>query len=315
MQILLIRNLLRNLLYYLVPQFVQNYVSQKKKQLSETNSNVSNRLKFLVTQIMVFWICFIVAFIAYYCAYSYLIPNVHQIARISFLKTDTKYIARIFNPNAEFPICKENGAHDSKLARREEDMSNSICINPLQKNNIDVFFERENYKITLKFIIPRIETNMHIGTFPITAEFINTENDSLYANAMGIIHQEETRYSIKSLMSMVSLGLGLSDKEALVDVILSDNFANQLFDVNVINIEVPMTKLIFKYALIEMEAKLTSYRYLMYYWFWTIALSSLFWMTIALFIGYNTINFICHTVVDTARRMMNFIRRLKIKLD
>ena len=290
------------LLLCLIPSPIIDFVNTLSQNINITEKKIWGTLRFLVTQLVFFWIALILGFLAYIMIYHLAIPHIDQLSKISFTKSHGIYNARIFNPEGNFPVCtnKKILTNDKELLSneilKEYKISEEICINPIQRNIMDFQFERETYKISLKFVVPRIESNLRLGTFTVDSKFINKDYETLYSHGLGVIVDDTPYYSLKNVMSLAKKGIGIMGDEIIVDVLLAENFQNDLFGINVINIEVPHADLAFKYCYINIQAKIVTWRYLMYYWFWiswsigSVLLTIFFFIIINLI--YISINFI-----------------------
>jgi len=319
-KVMTIVTFIQQILSMILPDFVTRYLVQKKHEILKKEHSIWLTLRYAILQIAFFWAALSLAITVYFVVYYLTIPYVHQYSKVSFIKTSSLYQARIFNPDGEYPICHEKIYQiDQQIVKQKDDLPQSICINPLQKNILDFKFQRETYKISLKFIIPKITTNYEVGTFPVVAEFISDNNDILFSHALGIINDESPRYSVGALMNLMKSGLGLTGNEMMVDVLITEDFQNDLFKVSVINLEVPTIQPIFKYCFIEIEAKLKGLRYFMYYWFWTAAFLAVFTLTISFFLVFNLLMVAIVTshkiVFKIKSKFRGYLRFLTQKLD
>ena len=314
--------MVKRFVWFLIPFPIKILLKKSYNQLKSTENKMWGGLRFFALQFSFFWIAIFFGFSAYVMIYSLTIPHIEQLSKISFIKSNGVYNVRIFNPEGNFPVCTDKARifNDKEMINdeiwKENKIFEQICINPMQRNIMDFQFGKETYKISLKFTIPRLESNLQLGKFTVNSNFVNKQNEILYSHGIGaIIDEDSSYYSVKSLMGLVKNGIGINEKEIIVDVLLADNFANDLFDINVINIEVPDLDLTFKNVSIDIQTKLNSWRYLMYYWFWISGSVGSLVISIFFFASMNIVYFSIKYTFEIISKIRNIISSIVSKIQ
>ena len=314
--------LVRRLLWFLLPSPIKILLQNLQNKLKSTENNIWGGLRFFALQLTFLWIALFLGFCVYFMIYSLVIPRIEQLSKIPFTKSNGAYNVRIFNPEGTFPVCKDttrildNKEAINNKVSKDDKIYEQICINPLQRNIKDFRFEKETYKISLQFMIPQLNSDLQLGKFIVNSNFINKQNEILYSHGIGaIIDKDSSYYSINNIMGIVKSGIGINENEVMVEVLLAENFANDLFDLNVINIEVPDLNLTFKSMLIDIQIQLKSWRYLMYNWFWISGIICSLMFSIAFFVSMNITYFGIKNAFKILTKMRNIISSIMSKIQ
>ena len=231
-------------------------------------------------------VCLWLSFGFYALIYSIVIPQVYQSDRVSFVKNPSGYEFRVFDSKRDFLVCK----HDLLLATEklpEDDSLSRACLNPMQSNNVDFQFNSEMYEIHLKVLFPLLPQNFEVFDFPVRAEFINKHLHVFYADSVGYFDQMKYRgYSIRTLYSWVKSVFGMGEENVLIEVPLTRNFDNRLFEIDVMNVYINDPKMVIREASLELRARLYGIRHYMAHWFWTTAV---FTITSLAFMSFTSI--------------------------
>jgi len=220
------------------------------------------RLGLRITQSMIFTI---VIAIAYFIIYSQIIPKVEQSTQLSLRRTANGYHSRIFQLGQDFPYCDH-----LKLTDQEEDSINSIkykaCVDPFNIYDQAIDFEEQTYWMGVILNVPATEYNMRLNSVKVKAEFISVNNQTHEVNAYALCSPRPPGY-LKKLSIFLRNLLGM-DPDYELQVILAENFTNDFFKVQVINIEILEPYLSLNHVKFRMKAQLSGWKSFMYNWFW-----------------------------------------------
>jgi len=214
-------------------------------------------------------VCFAFVTFFYFILYFLLIPSIHQTTRLNLVRSQNGYTSRILNFDHNFSTCS-----NPKLDRENSHESNKAhlktCADPFNILDHDLTFHQETYSIKLKMNIPNTDHNNEIGIVPVKAELINQKNEIFELHSMATLHSRRPGL-IRKILDKIWMFIGFSPSNRDVEVVLSEKFANNAFDISVINIEINEPKLLMNSAELEMVVLLKGVRRILHDWFWTSA--------------------------------------------
>ena len=262
---------------------------------------IMNKASWLLYQFVFLSLSFFFAVSLYLTLYHLYIPIMHQSARLYLYKTDYGYLSRVFSSDGQFPICQglklntdPSGLTEEQLLRRK------ICANPLDLGTCELTLGQESYEVSLKLVLPENAQNLNnVGSVPVYAEFISKENTFITTYTEEIPVKESL--GISSMIKGIFKTIGLAQGDQVVDVVISQNFANSLFDLSVINIEIRQPHAIIKSGVIETVIILRGIRWFMYHWFWTCLVFTVGFITSTLLIFLNVMWRCCSATKNKIR--------------
>jgi len=260
-----------------------------------------DKASWLIYQFVFICFSFFCAVCIYLTLYNLYIPTMSQSAKLYLHKTDYGYLSRVFSSDGNFPVCTgkrlntdTSGLTDDQLLRQK------ICANPLDLGTCELTLGQELYEVSLKLVLPENAQNMEkVGSVPVNAEFISKDNTFITSYTEGIPVKESL--GISRLVKGVLKTVGLSESDKIVDVVISQNFANSVFDLNVINIEIRHPYAIVKSGIIETTIILRGLRWFMHKWFWICLCFSVSSITSVLVVFLNILWRCCSSAKNKIR--------------
>jgi len=146
-----------------------------------------------------------------------------------------------------------------------------------------------------------------VGSVPVNTEFISKDNTFITSYTEGIPVKEPL--GISRLVKGVFKTIGLTESDKIVDVVISQNFANSVFDLNVINIEIRQPYAVVKSGVIEATVILRGMRWFMQKWFWTCLCFSVSTLTSTFVIFLNILWRCCSSAKNKIRPKRQNIKR------
>ena len=246
-----------------------------------------DKATWLIYQYLILTFSFFCATWVYFVLYNMSIPTVHQQAKLHLFKMDTGYIARVFNAEGDFPLCKDSAYGNNFTSDSEhESMLNKICANPVDLGASQLYFEPETYEVSLKLILPEASQNLKVGeSVSVYAEFISQNNMLMTTTTEGIVKNE--KFSLKEIVKEFKKSIGLNPGDMTVDIALSKKFINSVFNTNVINVEIRNPNIVVRTSFVELKVVLGFMRGIMYRWFWTSIVMGILLITLWLTFAIN----------------------------
>ena len=261
----------------MLPEFISRYVSAVKYAILHpisTQKVIFNEVRhsgpalFLINLFLValiFFVSFIFSVIAYAILYKMLIPSAMQSEAIIFSHAINGSEARIFNPQAKFPICNAFGSYSNEHTIGNYD---KYCIT---HNSSHFLFSLETYDINLKLVTAPVLHDEIENEFAVQTELINNLGKSITYETLGTLNDPVSqmyipmRFAYKIARRLLSL-----DSSVIAELKLIEGFDNSFFDIKAINIRIKEKQLYVREAYLTVAPQLKGLRYFMVNWFWTV---------------------------------------------
>jgi len=229
--------------------------------------DISKKVSHVISLSIWLLCCYLAAIFIYTIFYNLYIPIVHQSSKLAFTKTEFGSTARVYNSRDEFPLCQNSLLHHI----HQSAPFNKTCMNPLHFGSKIEFVDQDYHikiKLDLNEQVHKPQDNVLTSSF----EVINKNNQVLEVVREGLTNIPTETYTLTQMMDLMKKGVGLGDSEHHTEVILSEKFANAMFGIHVININIPQSHAFITKGTIVVEAILSGLGRFMYYWFWSSAI-------------------------------------------